>query len=166
MNGSALRGGHVAAGGSIDHDPIGLPEPRHAEPGQEPIHRVPLVRSVYPYAKKLVEFFLSDKELEFDSVVAAPYPSEDVWAIGFVTGGGLKTLHEELGGRYLSVFIPTSPMPMTGFTVFIDEARLVPLDITDDIVLLFAMHLQLYFSICYSIFILAIYILTAKEATS
>ena len=94
--------------------------------------RIPLVRSVYPYTKKLVDFFLSDNELEFDTVVAAPYPSEGVWAIGFVTGGGLKTIHAELGGNFLSVFIPTSPMPMTGFTVFIEAEKLIPLDISVD----------------------------------
>ena len=94
--------------------------------------RIPIVRSVYPYTKKLVDFFLSDNELEFDTVVAAPYPSEGVWAIGFVTGGGLKSIHAELGGNFLSVFIPTSPMPMTGFTVFIEAERLIPLDISVD----------------------------------
>lgn len=94
--------------------------------------RIPLVRSVYPYTKQLVDFFLSDSELEFDTVVAAPYPSEGVWAIGFVTGGGLKTVHEELDGTYLSVFIPTSPMPMTGFTVFLPAKKLIPLDISVD----------------------------------
>lgn len=94
--------------------------------------RIPLVRSVYPYTKQLVDFFLSDNELEFDTVVAAPYPSDGIWAIGFVTGGGLKTVHTELQGNYLSVFIPTSPMPMTGFTVFIEASRLIPLDISVD----------------------------------
>jgi len=94
--------------------------------------RIPLIRSVYPYTKQLVDFFLSDNELDFDTVVAAPYPSEGVWAIGFVTGGGLKTVSTELKGDYLSVFIPTSPMPMTGFTVFIEAHRLIPLDISVD----------------------------------
>ncbi|MEM6571980.1 MAG: DUF502 domain-containing protein, partial [Planctomycetota bacterium] len=94
--------------------------------------RIPIIRSVYPYTKQLVDFFLSDSDLEFDTVVAAPYPSEGVWAIGFVTGGGLKTVHAELGGNFLSVFIPTSPMPMTGFTVFIEASRLIPLDISVD----------------------------------
>jgi uncharacterized membrane protein len=96
------------------------------------LHRLPVVRSVYPYTKQLVDFFLSDNELDFDTVVAAPYPSEGVWSIGFVTGEGLRTLHRELGGRYLSVFIPTSPMPMTGFTVFLEAEKLIPLDISVD----------------------------------
>lgn len=96
------------------------------------LNTIPIIRSVYPYTKQVVDFFLSDHELEFDTVVAAPYPSEGVWAIGFVTGQGLKSLNTELGARYVSVFVPTSPMPMTGFTVFLEAKRLVPLDITVD----------------------------------
>lgn len=93
---------------------------------------LPIIRSVYPYAKQLVEFFADEKEFEFDTVVAAPYPSETVWAIAFVTGSGLKTINKELGDRYVSVFVPTSPMPMTGFTVFLKEEKLIPLPISVD----------------------------------
>ena len=97
------------------------------------LHRIPLVRSVYPYTKQLVEFFLSDdNNLEFDSVVAAPYPSDNVWALGFVTGTGMKSINEGLGGEYVSVFVPTSPMPMTGFTVFFERKRLIPIDVPAD----------------------------------
>jgi uncharacterized membrane protein len=96
------------------------------------LHRIPLVRTVYPYTKQITEFFLNDNEFEFDTVVAAPYPADNLWAIGFVTGPGIKTMHEGLNGRFASVFIPTSPMPMTGFTVFIEESRLIPLDISVD----------------------------------
>lgn len=93
---------------------------------------LPVIRSVYPYTKQLVEFFAAETEFEFDTVVAAPYPSEGVWAIAFVTSPGLKTIHEELGDRYVSVFVPTSPMPMTGFTVFMKESRLIPLPLSVD----------------------------------
>ncbi len=93
---------------------------------------LPVIRSVYPYAKQLVEFFTAETEFDFDTVVAAPYPTDGVWAIAFVTGPGLKSIHEALGDRYVSVFVPTSPMPMTGFTVFIREDRLIPLPISVD----------------------------------
>lgn len=93
---------------------------------------IPFVRSVYPYSKQVVDFFLSDNEFEFDTVVAAPYPSEGVWAVGFVTGSGLAGLNEALESSLVSVFIPTSPMPMTGFTVFIESDRLIPLDLSVD----------------------------------
>ena len=65
------------------------------------LNQIPIVKSVYPYTKQIVEFFLSDKELEFDTVVAAPYPTDGVWAIGFVTGNGLRTLNEETGARHV-----------------------------------------------------------------
>jgi len=91
---------------------------------------IPVVRSVYPYSKQVVDFFMSDNEIEFDTVVAAPYPSKDVWAVGFVTGTGLRGLNEALDAALVSVFIPTSPMPMTGFTVYIESSRLIPLDMT------------------------------------
>ena len=93
---------------------------------------LPVIRSVYPYAKQLVEFFTAETEFDFDTVVAAPYPTDGVWAIAFVTGPGLKSIHDALGDRYVSLFVPTSPMPMTGFTVFIREDRLIPLPISVD----------------------------------
>lgn len=96
------------------------------------MQNLPIIRSVYPYAKQLVEFFAAEKSFDFDTVVAAPYPSEGVWAIAFVTSSGLRTIHEELGDRYVSVFVPTSPMPATGFTVFIREDRLIPLPLSVD----------------------------------
>jgi len=115
--------GHFA-GGFFGRRFIGAVERRVAS--------VPLIRQVYPYTKQLVEFFLSDDRLEFDTVVLAPYPCEGAWTLGFVTGNGLKSLNDAQGGRYVSVFIPTSPMPMTGFTVFIEAARLIPLEISVD----------------------------------
>lgn len=93
---------------------------------------LPIIRSVYPYTKQLVEFFADENEWEFDTVVAAPYPSSTVWAIAFVTGTGLKSINEALGERHVSVFVPTSPMPMTGFTVFLKESKLIPLPISVD----------------------------------
>ncbi len=93
---------------------------------------VPVVRAVYPYAKKLVTFFLDDHEFEFETVVAAPYPTRDVYAIAFVTSQGLRSINEALEGEYVSLFVPTSPMPMTGYTVFIESHRLIPLSISVD----------------------------------
>ena len=96
------------------------------------LSQIPFIKWIYPYAKQFVEYFLSDSDLEFDTVVAAPYPSEGVYCIAFVTSPGFRTLHETLGGRYIACFVPTSPMPMTGYTVFIEASRLIPLPISVD----------------------------------
>lgn len=96
------------------------------------LHHIPVIRSVYPYAKQVVDFFLSDSELEFDTVVAVPYPSEGLWSIGFVTNEGLRSARESTGLDLVAVFVPSSPMPMTGYTIFVDVARLIPLSLSVD----------------------------------
>ncbi|MEE8469539.1 MAG: DUF502 domain-containing protein [Planctomycetota bacterium] len=92
--------------------------------------RVPVVRAVYPHAKQLVGFFLSEKRPEFETVVAVPYPSEGLWSLAFMTSTGLVTLNETLGGEYVAVYIPSSPLPMTGYTIFVEASRLIHVPIT------------------------------------
>ncbi len=96
------------------------------------LHAIPIIRSVYPYAKQLVEFFLSDSAIEFDSVVAVPYPSKGLWSLGLVTGPGLKSLQDVSESPIISVFMPTSPMPMTGYTVFVEKSQVIPLEMSVD----------------------------------
>ena len=96
------------------------------------MHLIPVVKSVYPYSKQLVEFFFAEKDYDFDTVVSVPYPSEGLWSIGFVTSSSLKTLRSETGIDLVSVFVPSSPMPMTGYTIFVDPRRLVPIPISVD----------------------------------
>ncbi len=55
----------------------------------------------------------SDREIEFNRVVAIQYPREGVWSLGFVTGNSLSEISEATGEQMLSVLMPTSPMPMT-----------------------------------------------------
>lgn len=93
---------------------------------------IPVVKSVYPHSKQLVEFFFEKKKLEFDTVVAVPYPSEGFWAVAFVTNGSLRSLDRATGKELVAVFLPSSPMPMTGWTVFIDSQRVIPLPLTVD----------------------------------
>lgn len=93
---------------------------------------IPVVKSVYPHSKQLVEFFFEKKKLEFDTVVAVPYPSEGFWAVAFVTNGSLRSLDRGTGKELVCVFLPSSPMPMTGWTVFVDSQRVIPLPLTVD----------------------------------
>ncbi|MFT5284730.1 MAG: putative membrane protein [Planctomycetota bacterium] len=101
---------------------------------EKALNAIPFVRSVYPYSKQLVEFFLSDEEsqTEFDTVVAVPYPREGIWAIGFVTNTAPKTLNDTTGEQLVCVFIPSSPMPMTGYTIMLPAADLIPIPISVD----------------------------------
>jgi uncharacterized membrane protein len=93
---------------------------------------IPVVKSVYPYSKQLVEFFFEKKKVEFDTVVAVPYPSDGFWSLAFVTNGSMRTLDSASGRELVCVFLPTSPMPMTGYTMFVAVEKIVPLPISID----------------------------------
>lgn len=94
------------------------------------LQRIPVIRSVHPYTKQFVDFFLSDNKLEFQSVVAVQFFNQGVWSLAFVTGNGMRSLSQASGEDAVSVFVPSSPMPMTGFTSFVPRSRVIPLPIT------------------------------------
>ena len=98
------------------------------------INRIPLIRNVYSSVKQVTDFIVGDREqeMEFNQVVAVQYPSQGIWSIGFVTGTTMRTLHEEHGEPFVSVLMPTSPMPATGFTISVPVSQTVSLNITMD----------------------------------
>ncbi len=102
--------------------------------GERIFFSFPLVRSIYPYAKQIVEFFFQkeDTKKTFHSVVAIPYPSKGMYTIGFVTSEGLPQLDREVEGDYVSIFVPSSPTPMTGYLVFVPREDVVHLPISVD----------------------------------
>jgi len=98
------------------------------------INRIPLIRNVYSSVKQVTDFIVGDREqaIEFNQVVAVEYPSQGIWSIGFVTGTTMRTLHEKHGEPFVSVLMPTSPMPATGFTISVPVSQTVNLNITMD----------------------------------
>ncbi len=96
------------------------------------IDRIPLVNKVYGSVKQVTDFAFSEREIEFNRVVAIEYPREGIWSIGFVTGNGIPGVAKAAGEPVLSVLMPTSPMPMTGFTVTVRRSEAIDLDLTID----------------------------------
>ncbi|MGB7348120.1 MAG: DUF502 domain-containing protein [Pirellulaceae bacterium] len=96
------------------------------------ILRIPLVNKVYGGVKQVTDFAFSEREIEFNRVVAIQYPSAGIWSLGFVTGNSMKELSKITGEPMLSVLMPTSPMPMTGFTVTVKRSEAIDMDLTID----------------------------------
>jgi len=92
----------------------------------------PFVSKVYGSVKQVTDFAFSERDIEFNRVVAIQYPREGIWSIGFVTGNSMKGIADFTGEPMLSVLMPTSPMPMTGFTVTVKKSEAVDLDLTID----------------------------------
>lgn len=96
------------------------------------IARLPLVRNVYSSVKQVTDFMFNDSDLQFTRVVAVEFPRRGVWALALVTSEGMREVQHVAGEPILSLLIPTSPMPMTGWTCMVRKSETVDLDLTID----------------------------------
>ena len=91
---------------------------------------VPVIRKVYPYIKQLVDFLISDEDKpKFSRVVAVEYPRKGIWSVGFMTGGSLQSIEKQLPDS-ITVFIPSSPTPFTGYTITVQKKDTIDLPIS------------------------------------
>src|SRR5688572_19202727 len=95
---------------------------------------IPFIKTIYPYAKQIVDFLIGERSerKDFRAVVAVPYPHPGIYSLGFVTGEGLRTLNEKRNDSLLSVFIPSSPAPVSGFTIFVPATQAIPMNLSVD----------------------------------
>ncbi len=96
------------------------------------IDRLPLVRNVYSSVKQVTDFLFSEQNVEYTRVVAVEYPRKGIWALAFVTGESLEDIRSVAGEPVISLLVPTSPMPFTGFTVTMKKSEVLDLNITLD----------------------------------
>jgi len=97
------------------------------------ITAVPLFKQVYPYVKRIVDFLFSeDKVIKFSRVVVVEYPRKGIWSVGLVTGETMRSIKSE-SGEAITVFIPSSPTPFTGYTITVprDSAHELPISIDE-----------------------------------
>jgi uncharacterized membrane protein len=94
------------------------------------IMNTPLLKQVYPFFKQITDFFLSQEKSKkmFSRVVAVEYPRKGIWSLGLVTGSGLKKVVESVQKEFLTVFISTTPSPLTGFVVIVSKDEVIDLD--------------------------------------
>ena len=97
------------------------------------ILRMPFLGQVYPYIKQLIDFLFSSqkqRKAAFSRVVAVEFPRSGVWAIALVTGSGIKKITDNVQKEFLTVFVPSTPTPFTGYTVVIPKDQTIDLNIT------------------------------------
>ena len=99
---------------------------------EQTLTRAPVIKQIYPNVKQVTDFLLSESRFEFSRVVAVEYPRKGVWSMGLVTGTGLDALTKPLGRNMLTVFVPSSPTPVTGYTITIRRDEVIDLPMTID----------------------------------
>jgi len=85
---------------------------------------LPLVKNIYPGFKQLVLFLLAQKEFGFQKVVLTEYPSKGLWSVGFLTNDQFPKISGIFNKEMVSVFVPSSPGPLTGYVVFVPREEL------------------------------------------
>jgi uncharacterized membrane protein len=99
---------------------------------EEFITRLPLFKQVYPSVKRVVEFLFGESDIRFNRVVLVEYPRRGLWSIGLVTGPPMKAAARVTQTKLLTVFIPSSPTPFTGYTITVPESDVIELGISID----------------------------------
>lgn len=95
--------------------------------GEQVLQAIPLAGQVYKTLKQLLETLLKDTNGKFRRAVLVEYPRRGTWSLGFITGNVSSEIQSVLSRPMLSVFIPTTPNPTTGWYVVIPEDEVVNL---------------------------------------
>lgn len=99
--------------------------------GEALLARIPLVRSVYNAAKQVIQAIFSTSSQAFRKVVMVEYPRAGMWSIGFITSSeNLQMSGEEEG--LITVFIPTTPIPTSGYIIMVAESQTKNLNMSVD----------------------------------
>lgn len=104
--------------------------------GERILGRMPLVRTIYGGLKQIFETILSSKASSFNKVVLIEYPRRDLWSIAFVatSAKGEIRKHLQKGDEYadevMSVFVPTTPNPTSGYLLFAKRSEMIELDMS------------------------------------
>jgi uncharacterized membrane protein len=93
------------------------------------ILRLPLVKSIYGAVKQMVDTFQTPRR-GFQRVVLIQYPSRGLWTMGFVSSERRDTMNLMASPTILTVYIPTTPNPTTGYLVMVKPEEVVDVDYT------------------------------------
>jgi uncharacterized membrane protein len=92
--------------------------------------RIPLVRTIYSSVKQVLETLFTSNSESFRRVVLIEYPRKDIWSLGFQTNEALAAAKDASGRDLISVFVPTTPNPTSGFIIMLPAEDITQLDIS------------------------------------
>lgn len=104
--------------------------------GEVMVGRMPLVRNIYNALKQIFETVLSQKGQTFTKAAVIEYPRRDLWALSFIATSTMGEVSHRLADRtgsnegFISVFLPTTPNPTSGFLLFVPREDVIILDMS------------------------------------
>jgi len=94
--------------------------------------RIPVVKSIYWSIKQVSDTIFSSQGEAFHKALLIQYPRKGLWTIAFMTGQPGGDVANHLDGRYISVYVPTTPNPTSGFFLMMPKDDVIELDMSVD----------------------------------
>jgi uncharacterized membrane protein len=94
--------------------------------------RIPVVKTIYSGVKQVSDTLFAPGGQAFRKALLVQYPRQGSWTIAFLTGQPGGDVANHLRGEYLSVYVPTTPNPTSGFFLMMPKADVVELDMSVD----------------------------------
>ncbi len=92
--------------------------------------RIPVVRNLYAGIKQILEAVLAADGKSFRKVLLVEYPRKGVWSLAFMTSSDLGEVQAKTAGDVVSVFIPTTPNPTSGFVLMVQKSEVIEMDMS------------------------------------
>ena len=92
------------------------------------LSRIPLVRTIHSAVKQVMETILNSGSKSFRKVMLIEYPRKGVWTLAFQTGEVTGEIRDKAGVPVVTVFVPTTPNPTSGFVIIVPKQELIELD--------------------------------------
>jgi uncharacterized membrane protein len=96
------------------------------------LHKIPIVKSIYSSVKQVSDTLFSSSGNAFREAVLVQYPRAGSWTIAFVTGAPSGEVAAHLASPHVSVYVPTTPNPTSGFFLMMPRSDVVPLRMSVD----------------------------------
>lgn len=94
------------------------------------LQRIPVVRSIYQSVKQISDTVFSPSGQAFRQAVLVQYPRKGSWTIGFLTGTPGGEIAERIGDNMVSLYVPTTPNPTSGFFLMVPKSDVLELDMS------------------------------------
>jgi uncharacterized membrane protein len=94
--------------------------------------RIPVVKTIYSGVKQVSDTLFAPGGQAFSKALLVQYPREGSWTIAFLTGRPGGDVANHLHGDYVSVYVPTTPNPTSGFFLMMPRAEVIELDMNVD----------------------------------
>jgi uncharacterized membrane protein len=99
------------------------------------VNRLPFVKTIYGGIKQVSDTLLSSSGNAFSKAVLIEFPMAGTYSFAFITGEPNEEINKNLKGKFVNVYVPTTPNPTSGYTLIVPVDKVIDLDISVDQVL-------------------------------